>query len=117
MNKAWIKPGAWGFVLGSIITMVMGFGWGGWSTSSSADRVALERSNAAVTAALVPVCVEKSKADPAKAKKLGALRALTSTYEQRDAVLNGGWATVGETEANRDVAEACAAHLVKVVAQ
>jgi hypothetical protein len=117
MNKSWIKPGAWGVVVGSIVTMIVGFSWGGWSTSSSADRVAMDRSNAAVTAALVPVCLEKSKVDPARTKKLGALKALTSTYEQRDAVLKDGWATVGESEGNRDVAEACAAQLVKVAAK
>jgi hypothetical protein len=113
---SWFKPGAWGFVIGSIFTMIVGFSWGGWSTSGTADRVALEKSNAAVVAALVPVCLEKSKADPAMSKKLGALKALTSSYDQRDAVLKDGWATVGASEANRDVAEACAAHLVKVAA-
>jgi hypothetical protein len=117
MNKSWIKPGAWGFVVGGIVTMIVGFSWGGWSTGSTSDRMAMDRSNAAVTAALVPVCLEKSKADPARTKKLGELKALTSTYEQRDAVLKDGWATVGESEGNRDVAEACAAQLVKVVAK
>jgi hypothetical protein len=114
--KIWIKPGAWGFVIGSIITMIVGFSWGGWSTGGTADRVAMERSSAAVTAALVPVCIEKSKADPARTKKLGALKELTSSYEQRDAVLKGGWASVGETEGNREVAEACASQLLKVAA-
>jgi hypothetical protein len=117
MNKSWIKPGVWGFVVGGLVTMIVGFSWGGWSTSSSSDRMAMDRSNTAVTAALVPVCLEKSKADPARTKKLGELKALTSTYEQRDAVLKGGWATVGESEGNRDVAEACAAQLVKVAAK
>ena len=112
--KASFKLGAWGFVVGSIVTMIVGFSWGGWSTGSTADRIAMERSTAAVTAALVPVCLEKSKADPAVAKKLGALKALTSSYDQRDAVAKDGWATVGGGEANRDVAEACASQLLKV---
>jgi hypothetical protein len=111
------KLGAWGFVLGSIITMIVGFAWGGWTTGSTADRLATERSTAAVTKALVPVCLEKSKADPGGAKKLVALKALTSSYDQRDAVVQGGWATFGPGEANRDVAEACASELVKVAAK
>jgi alpha/beta superfamily hydrolase len=111
------KPIAWGFVIGSIVTMIVGFSWGGWTTSSTADRLAMERSTAAVTAALVPVCLEKSKADPAAPKKLVALKALTSSYEQRDAVVQGGWATIGKGEANRDVAEACASELMKVAAK
>lgn len=117
MNKSMIKPGVWGLVIGSIATMILGFGWGGWTTSSTADRMAMDRASTAVTAALVPVCLDKSKADPAVAKKLVALRAMTSTYDQRDAVLEGGWATIGKGEANRDVAEACASELLKVAAK
>jgi hypothetical protein len=116
MDKSWIKPGVWGLVIGSIATMIVGFSWGGWSTSSSTDRLAMDRSNAAVTAALVPVCLEKSKGDPARTKKLGALKALSSSYDQRDAVLKDGWASVGEAEGNRDVADACATELLKVAA-
>ncbi len=117
MDKTWIKPGAWGVVVGSIVTMIVGFSWGGWTTSGTTDRIAMERTTAAVTAALVPVCLEKSKADPAVAKKVGALKALTSSYEQRNAVAKDGWATVGAGEANSNVAEACAAELVKVAAK
>ena len=117
MDKTWIKPGVWGFVVGGIVTMIVGFSWGGWTTGGTAERVAMERSTAAVTAALVPVCLEKSKADPARAKKLDALKALTSSYEQRDLLVKDGWASVGEGEGNRDVAEACATHLLKVVAK
>jgi len=111
------KPGAWGFVIGSVLTMIVGFSWGGWMTSSGVDRIASERANAAVIAALVPVCLEKSKADPAAAKKLGALKALGSSWDQRDAVMRDGWASVGGGEANREVAEACASQLVKVAAK
>ena len=56
------------------------------------------------------------KADPASVKKLGALRALTSSWDQRDAVLKDGWASIGTAEGNRDVAEACASALVKTAA-
>jgi hypothetical protein len=111
------KPLAWGVVLGSLVTMIVGFSWGGWTTGSGVERIATERTQAAVTAALVPVCMEKSKADPASAKKLGALKALTSSFDQRDAVLKDGWATVGAGEANRDVADLCASQLVKTAAK
>jgi hypothetical protein len=112
-----LKPGAWGFVIGTILTMIVGFGWGGWRTSSGAERMASERSSAAVIAALVPVCLEKSKTDPSVAKKLAELKGLTSSWEQRDVVMRDGWATVGGGEANGDVAEACASQLVKVAAK
>jgi hypothetical protein len=115
--KTWIKPAVWGVVVGSVFTMIVGFNWGGWTSSGTTDRIAQERSTTAVTAALVPVCLEKSKADPAAVKKLEALKALTSSYDQRDAVAKDGWATVGGGEANRDVAEACASQLLKVAAK
>ena len=108
------KPAAWGFVIGSVVTMIVGFSWGGWMTSSGADRVAIERADAAVVAALTPVCLEKSKTDPAAAKKLAELRTFTSSWDQRDAVMKDGWATVGSADPNREVAEACAAQLVNV---
>ena len=112
-----LKPGAWGFVIGSILTMIVGFSWGGWMTGGGSDRIAADRSQAAVTAALVPVCLEKSKADPGHVKKLGELRALTSSWDQRDAVVKDGWATVGAGEANRDVAEGCATQLLAAAAK
>ena len=109
-----LQPGAWGFLVGSVLTMIVGFAWGGWMTHGSALRMALHERDEGIIAALVPVCLEKSKADPHGAKKLAELRAMTSSWEQRDAVVRDGWATIGSGEANRDVAEECAEQLVKV---
>ena len=36
VQRAWLKPGIWGAVVGSILTMIVGFSWGGWTTSSTA---------------------------------------------------------------------------------
>ena len=114
MNRASIKPGVWGVIIGSILTMIVGFNWGGWTTSSTANQMAMQRADTAVTAALIPVCLAQQKGDATKGKKLGELRAITTSYEQTDFVMKSGWATFpGKTEANRDVAEACAAALVK----
>src|SRR2546422_4580030 len=93
-HMKWFKAGAWGFVVGSIVTMIVGFSWGGWTTGGTASRTAIERANAAGNAAMVPVCIEKAKADSAKAKEAGALRALTTSYEQSEAVLKRSCATV-----------------------
>ena len=113
----WFKPAAWGVVAGALATLIIGFTWGGWMTAVSAERMVADRSSASVTAALVPVCVEKAKLDPDRGKKLGMLKGLTSPWEQREAVVKDGWATVAGGEANPDVAEACAAQLVKVTWQ
>lgn len=45
---AWIKPAAWGVVIGAVGTMIIGFSWMGWTLRSTAEQMALERANAAV---------------------------------------------------------------------
>jgi hypothetical protein len=114
----WVKPTAWGAVLGSIATMILGFGFAGWMLGSTGDRLATQRADAAVTAALVPLCVAQSKSDQAGAKKLGELRTMTSTYDQQEFVTKTGWATVpGSETPNADVAEACASALLKTASK
>ena len=113
----WVKPGVWGAVVGSILSMIVGFSWGGWTTSGTAQQVALKQADAAVTAALVPICLAGEKADVARAKKLGELTAITSSWEQTEFVMKTGWATFpGQTDPNRAVAEACAAGVLKIAA-
>jgi predicted dienelactone hydrolase len=110
----WIKPVLWGAVAGSVVTMIIGFSYGGWTTSSTSARLAKAQADTAVTTALVPLCISKSKADAGAAKKMGELKALASSYEQRDFVTKTGWATVpGSDDPNSDVADACAAALLK----
>ena len=60
-----------GAAAGAVATMVVGFYWGGWSLGSTADKMAKERSELAVIAALAPVCADKFRALPdAEAKKV-----------------------------------------------
>lgn len=115
--RASLKPGIWGAVIGSILTMIVGFNWGGWTTSSTAGQTAMKQADAAVTAALVPVCLAGEKADRDRAKKVGELAAMTSSYDQTEFVMKTGWATFpGQADPNRAVAEACAAGLLKTAA-
>ena len=114
----WIKPVVWGAVAGSVLTMILGFSYGGWTTSGTTARLAQQQADAAVTTALVPLCIAQSKADAGVLKKMGELKALTSSYDQRDFVTKTGWATVpGNPDPNRDVAEACAAALLKTASK
>jgi dienelactone hydrolase len=114
MNAPWVKPGIWGAVIGSVLTMIIGFGWGGWVTAGTADQVARQQANAAVTSAPTPVCLAKAKRDPASAKKVGELRAIDYSYQQQQFVIEAGWASMpGSDEPNRQVAETCASQLLK----
>jgi hypothetical protein len=103
-----------GAIAGGIATMIVGFNYGGWYLGSSAGTLAQKQSTAAVAAALVPVCVRQSQADPEGATKLKAFSAIKSTNEQRDFVMKAGWATMPKADApNQDLASACADVLAK----
>jgi hypothetical protein len=62
-----------GAAAGAVATVVVGFGWGGWSLSSTADKMAKEHSELAVVAALAPVCAAKFRALPDSEAKTVAL--------------------------------------------
>ena len=110
----WLKPAVMGAVGGAIVTMVLGFSQGGWVRGSSAERIADQRSKAAVTAALVPVCISQSKADPDATAKFALFGAIKSSYERRDFVMKTGWATMPAAQApNSELAAACAEVLAK----
>ena len=65
-----------GAAVGAVATMFVGFYWGGWSLGSTADKMAKERSDLAVIAALAPVCADKFRGLPdADAKKVALLKA------------------------------------------
>jgi hypothetical protein len=53
-----------GAAAGAVATIFVGFYWGGWSLGSTANKMATERSELAVVAALAPVCAEKFRALP-----------------------------------------------------
>jgi hypothetical protein len=58
-----------GAAAGVVATVVVGFGWGGWSLGSTANKMANEQSERAVIAALAPVCADKFRALPDAAAK------------------------------------------------
>jgi aminoglycoside phosphotransferase (APT) family kinase protein len=113
LNAPWLKPAVWGAIVGSVITMIVGFSWMGWVLGATAERMAVERTNAAVVVALTPSCVSRFMQQPNAAAKLKELRTIDS-WKQREFVEAGGWATSsGEKGPNSGVANACAEQLIK----
>lgn len=103
----WTKPGIYGAVAGAIAVSIIGFNWGGWSTSSNAEKMAQSFAADAVTTAMVPICVDMSTADPERITKIATIRE-ASGFNRRKAVMDTGWATLPGTDApNRDLAAAC----------
>jgi hypothetical protein len=113
LHVPWLKPAVWGAIIGSVITMIVGFSWMGWVLGGTADRMAAERVNAAVVVALTPSCVSRFMQQPNAAVKLKELQAI-DTWRQREFVEAGGWATSsGDKAPNSSVASACAEQLIK----
>ncbi len=97
-----------GAAIGVIVTVALGFGWGGWTLGSTAEKMAANSATNAVVAALAPICVNKFTQAAESPTTLVALKA-TDSWQQDSFVAKGGWATFpGSKEPNRDVAEACA---------
>ena len=106
---SWTKARIVVSIIVAAATMFIGFRYGGWMTGGSAQEMANKQADVAVSAALLPVCVAQSKADPNGVTKLAEFRAISSSYEQHEYLVKSGWATFpGSETANSDVATACA---------
>jgi hypothetical protein len=99
-------------VASAVLTMIVGFSWGGWVTGGTARTTAETMALEAVATRLAPICVLQSGRDPAQAAKLVALQA-ESSWQRGEYVGQQGWATMpGEPEPDGRVAQACAALLM-----
>jgi hypothetical protein len=109
-----VKPALWGAAGGAILLAIAGFSWGGWMTTSAANKLADQRADSAVVAILTPICVEKFRQNGDATANLTALKKISSSWEQGDFVEKGGWATrPGAASPDYILARACAEKLVK----
>ena len=107
----WLKPALWGAAAGAVAISIVGFSQLGWYTSSSADRMAQDRVEAAVVVALVPFCVTKAQQDPDHAV-LAKFQSEQSSYSRSDLVMKAGWATLGSAKfGDNALARACSEQL------
>ena len=107
----WLKPALWGMVVGALGIMIIGFSWWGWVLGSTAETMARERADGAVTAILVPICVERFMGQADAAAKLAEFQR-TVSWQQSQVIEKGGWATVaGSKDPNAAVARLCAQQL------
>ena len=107
----WTKPGIYGALVGAIAISILGFTWGGWTTGSSAEKMAKDLAKDEVTLAMVPVCLKNATADTDRVTKLATIQAARG-FNRSKAVMDTGWATLPGTEKpNRDLAEACVKEL------
>ncbi len=108
-----VTPAAWGAVAGAVAMAIIGFSGFGWMLGSTAEQMAATQTEAAVVAALTPLCVAKFEAQADAATKLTEMKK-ASSWDQAAFIEKGGWATMpGSGAPNSAVAGACAAKLGK----
>ena len=69
-----IKYGVWGLIVGAVIAMIIGFAWGGWSTTKTTQTMSEE----AVLASQAAICVALFMKEPNHEEKLKELGELDS---------------------------------------
>ena len=98
----------WSLLAAVILTMIVGFNWGGWVTGGTAQTRAEVMSKNAVVQRLAPMCVDQFNRDPGKEQKLKELTDM-SAYKRGSYIEKQGWATMsGEPKPDSQVASECA---------
>ncbi|MDZ7695660.1 MAG: hypothetical protein U5R49_01615 [Deltaproteobacteria bacterium] len=99
-----LKYGGWGLVCGAVIAMIIGFAWGGWTTSSTTETMSEE----AVVASQAAICVARFMKQPNHEEKLKELGELDS-WKRAEFIKKGGWGKMpGQEESDYAVCRACA---------
>ena len=99
-----IKYGVWGIIVGAVIAMIIGFAWGGWTTSKTTQTMSEE----AVLASQAAICVAQFMKEPNHKEKLKELAELDS-WKRAEFIEKGGWDKMpGQEEGGYLVSRACA---------
>lgn len=102
-TAAKVKYGVWGLVCGAIVAMIIGFAWGGWTTSSTAQAMSKD----AVLASQAAICVAQFMKQPNHQEKLKEL-AEVGSWKRAEVIQAGGWDRMpGQENADPAVARGC----------
>ena len=72
----------WSWVASVVLTMIIGFSWGGWVTARNARIMAEDLAEDAVVDRLAEICIAQFNQDPGKDQKLQTLKE-TGSYQRR----------------------------------
>jgi hypothetical protein len=101
----------WGMAGAAVLTMFLGFTWGGWVTGGTAAQMAEEAAQNSTAKLAAAVCVERFVNASDAAAQLAELKE-TSRWKQESFVEDGMWARLPGIEEPVDgAAELCAAQL------
>ena len=103
-SAAKIKYGVWGLICGAVIAMIIGFVWGGWTTSSTTQGM----TDKAILASQAAICVAQFVKQPKHEAKLKEFEDISSSYTRAEFIEKGGWDKMpGQEKAGPAVARAC----------
>jgi hypothetical protein len=104
VTTAKVKYGIWGFIIGPIIAIIIGFVWGGWTTMDTAQTM----SDEAVLASRAAICVAQFMKQPNHEEKLKEFVDKEGSWSKTNFIEIGGWDKMpGQAEAGDTVAQAC----------
>jgi len=104
-TAAKVTFGVWGFIGGAVIAMIIGFNWGGWTTSSTAEK----KSEAAVLASHAAICVAQFMKDPNHETRIKEFAGMDN-YKRSEFIEKGGWDKMpGQEKAVWGVTDPCIA--------
>lgn len=108
------KTQAFWFTAGAVAaTLVIGFGFAGWVTGGTAEKMRTEAAETARHELAAAICVDEFMAAKDSKMRLAKLKD-TGWYERTDLVSAAGFATMPDREEpNRTVAMMCAAKLAE----
>lgn len=107
-----ISVGVWCAIGGSIITMIIGFNWGGWVRGSTSLDMGEKMAQEAVVDRLAPICVSQFNKDPQREENFLTLKGLNS-WQRGTYIEQQGWAIMPfEKTFDRDVASKCSKLLI-----
>ena len=97
------KYGGWGLVCGAIIAMIIGFGWGGWTTAATTQTMTDE----AILSSQTAICIAQFMTEPDHVEKLKEYEKV-SHWERAELIEKAGWDKMpGQEKADHGVARAC----------
>ena len=96
-----------------IVTLIVGFTWGGWVTASGAAKMTQKSTDMAVAERLGQICLAQAQQSADIQAQLEELKKVAS-YNRVKTVMEQPWAVMpGEAAADRAVASVCTAALMK----
>lgn len=104
----------WACLATAILTMIIGFNWGGWMSTTNAEKMADTMAKDAVIQRLAPICVAQFNQDGEKDAKLIEMNTKLTSSQKAQFVRDQGWATIaGEEKPDSKVATACVNLLIQ----